>query len=246
MSLDHLTTATTWIKKTLKKDTTTWIKKTLKKRSSFEAAGSSLRLSYLAGHLSLQFEMIYVFTQPIHTNRKRHKRGLTDKQSFPSSRLVAIPKLKSPTVYDHIRRKVGYTSFPRVLAHYEMQTDSSMIWTRSDVYIFYDDNFYTTSSYKIIYIYIYIYIIQTGLFKLGMATDPEERKLWIQTHQTPEVGYIYIYIYIYCYQQTDCFVVSELFSVARHIGRLKLGLKPAQLYVRLRIRPLGQQAYHIS
>ena len=43
----------------------------------------------------------------------------------------------------------------------------------------------------------------------------------------------------------DTFIVSQLFSVARHIGRLKLGLKPAQLYTRLSIRPLGQQAYHI-
>ena len=58
--------------------------------------------------------------------------------------------------------------------------------------------------------------------------------------------YIYIYIYIYCHPQIDRFVVSRLFSVARHIGRLKLGSKPAQLYVRLSIRPLGQQAYHVG
>ena len=57
--------------------------------------------------------------------------------------------------------------------------------------------------------------------------------------------YIYIYIYIYCHPQTDCFVLSELFSVARHVERLKLGLKPIQLYVRLSLRPLGQQAYHV-
>ena len=30
--------------------------------------------------------------------------------------------------------------------------------------------------------------------------------------------YIYMYIYIYCHPQTDCFVLSELFSVARHAG----------------------------
>ena len=53
-------------------------------------------------------------------------------------------------------------------------------------------------------------------------------------------------IYIYCHPQTDCFIVSQLFRVAWHVGRLKLGLKPSQLYVRLRIRPLGQQAYHVS
>ena len=50
--------------------------------------------------------------------------------------------------------------------------------------------------------------------------------------------------YVYCHPQTDCFVVSQLFSVARHVRRLKLGSKPAQLYVSLSIRPLGQQAYH--
>ena len=53
-----------------------------------------------------------------------------------------------------------------------------------------------------------------------------------------------IYIYIYCHPQTDCFVVSQLFSVARHVGCLKLGLKPAQLYVRL--IPLCQQVNHVS
>ena len=51
---------------------------------------------------------------------------------------------------------------------------------------------------------------------------------------------------MYCHPQTDCFIVSRLFSVARHVGRLKLGSKPAQLYIRLSIRPLGQQAYHVS
>ena len=30
---------------------------------------------------------------------------------------------------------------------------------------------------------------------------------------------IYIYIYIYCHPQTDSFVLSEFFSVARHAGR---------------------------
>ena len=56
-----------------------------------------------------------------------------------------------------------------------------------------------------------------------------------------------IYIYIkYCHPLTVCFVVSQLFSVVRDIGCLKLGSKPAQLYVRLSIRPLGQQVYHVG
>ena len=53
----------------------------------------------------------------------------------------------------------------------------------------------------------------------------------------------YIYIYIYSRSQTDCFVVSQLF---RHVGRLKLGLKPVQLYVRLSIIPLSQHVNHVS
>ena len=67
--------------------------------------------------------------------------------------------------------------------------------------------------------------------------------VFIHTHTHTQ---IYIYIYIYSHPQTDCFVVSQLFSVARHVGRLKLRSKPAYLYVRHSIRPLGQQAYQVS
>ena len=49
--------------------------------------------------------------------------------------------------------------------------------------------------------------------------------------------YIYIYIYIYSHLQTDYLAVSQLISVARHARCCKLGLKPAQLYVRLSIIP---------
>ena len=58
--------------------------------------------------------------------------------------------------------------------------------------------------------------------------------------------YIYIYIYIYSHPLIDCFIVSQLFSVVRHVGCLKLGSKPAQLYIRLSIIPLSQQANLIS
>ena len=37
---------------------------------------------------------------------------------------------------------------------------------------------------------------------------------------------LYIYIYIYCHPQTDCFVVSQLFSVARLIKCFKSILEP--------------------
>ena len=53
-------------------------------------------------------------------------------------------------------------------------------------------------------------------------------------------------IYIYCHPQTDCFCVSQLFSGAIRVGRLKLGSKPAQLNVRLSIILLSQQAKHGS
>ena len=42
---------------------------------------------------------------------------------------------------------------------------------------------------------------------------------------------IYIYIYIYIYPQTNCFVVSQVFSVARLARCFKLGLKPSWLYI---------------
>ena len=54
--------------------------------------------------------------------------------------------------------------------------------------------------------------------------------------------YIYIYIYIYCHPQTDCFVLSDLFSVARPAGRSKPGSKPVQFYDWLRFQATRLQA----
>ena len=65
-----------------------------------------------------------------------------------------------------------------------------------------------------------------------------QRFIYLHTHT-------HIYIYIYSHPQTDCFVQSEHFSVASHVGRSKPGSKSFQLYVRLCLRPLGQQAYRI-
>ena len=42
---------------------------------------------------------------------------------------------------------------------------------------------------------------------------------------------MYIYIYIYCNRQTDCFVISQLFSVATTTRCFKQGSKPSWLYV---------------
>ena len=37
--------------------------------------------------------------------------------------------------------------------------------------------------------------------------------------------------HIYCHPQTDCFIVSQLFSVARHVRYLTLRSKPGWLYI---------------
>ena len=58
--------------------------------------------------------------------------------------------------------------------------------------------------------------------------------------------YIYIYIYIYCHSQTDSFFVPQLFTVARHVGGFKLGLKSGQRYGRLTILPHSQQSTYVS
>ena len=70
------------------------------------------------------------------------------------------------------------------------------------------------------------------------------KKYCLNTHTHTHT---HTHIYIYCHPQTDCFILSEFFyqnSVARHVGRLKPGSKPVQLYVRLTLRPLDQQVYH--
>ena len=77
------------------------------------------------------------------------------------------------------------------------------------------------------------------------STLPHSKKFKKKTKRKKNI-YIYIYIYIYCHPQTDCFILSELFGVARHAGRSKRGSKPAQLYVRLSLRPLGHQADHVG
>ena len=62
-----------------------------------------------------------------------------------------------------------------------------------------------------------------------------------------EIIYIHAYEYIYCHTQTNCFVVSQLFSVTRHVGRLKRNpLDLVDVNVRLSIIPLSPQANHVS
>ena len=86
-----------------------------------------------------------------------------------------------------------------------------------------------------VYIYIYIYIYNSKDWDLLYFSKDLLNDLFIQ-----------LCIYIYSLLQTDCFVLSELFSVVRHAGRSKPGSKPVQLYVRLSFRPLGHQADHVG
>ena len=117
-------------------------------------------------------------------------------------------------------------------------------------------------SYKEIYIYIYIYIyIRSETFENNLNSHLNPRvsiypsgeckntKLNVTGEDLETLVaniYIYIYIYICSHPQTDCFVVSQLFYVARHVGHFKLGSKPARLYVRLSIIPLSQLATYVS
>ena len=47
---------------------------------------------------------------------------------------------------------------------------------------------------------------------------------------------------IYSHPQTDCFVLSELFSVATHAGRSRPESKPDQLYDKLSLQTTRLQA----
>ena len=89
-----------------------------------------------------------------------------------------------------------------------------------------------------IYIYIYIYICVCVCVYLYIY-------VYVNVCECVCMN-VYIYIYIYCHPQTDCFVLSELFSVARHVERSKPRSKPIQLYVRLSFRPLGEQVHHVG
>ena len=52
---------------------------------------------------------------------------------------------------------------------------------------------------------------------------------------------LYIYIDIYCHPQTDCFIVSQHFSVARQAKFPNLGLKPGWLKCQSKILPLSHE-----
>ena len=75
------------------------------------------------------------------------------------------------------------------------------------------------SIYLYIYIYIYIYIYTIYIYIYIYISAQTYLSLYIYicvfTHIYIQTQInIYVYIYIFCHPQTNCFVVSQLFSVA--------------------------------
>ena len=75
--------------------------------------------------------------------------------------------------------------------------------------------------------------------KLTMLPTSDDREFW---HDASEL-YIYIYILSSTNRLFRCITTLHCGQTRR---RLEAGVKTAQLYVRLSIRPLHQQAYHVS
>ena len=85
--------------------------------------------------------------------RSIFKRSLTVLNSeFSFSKTSRLTKAEEPSLPYYLPiaegRIIGFIPFPRVLVLYEMQSVSSRIWTRVAVSISYDDNHYTTGTYK--------------------------------------------------------------------------------------------------
>ena len=120
----------------------------------------------------------------------------------------------SPSDYLTIARGriVGYIIFKRTFALCEMQTVLSRIWTRIVVSTFYDNNRYMMSASIYTKSVIYISLDLAPLF--------------------------FCCLYIYCYLQTDYFVVSKLFSGARHVEILRAGIETRLIFCLSDILPL--------
>ena len=80
-------------------------------------------------------------------------------------------------------------------------------------------------------------------FSYWDATAPKNKLYPVKQVFIYKNQFVDKYIYIYILSSS---VVSQLFSVAKHVGRLKLRSKPTQLYGRLSIIPLSQQANHAN
>ena len=107
------------------------------------------------------------------------------------------------------------------------------------------NNFSKIACYIYIYIYMYINNIDCCIYKyltlIGHIYLIKDRMYSIILYIYIYIYIIYIYIYIYCHPQTDCFILSELFGVARQARFLKLGLKPGWLKRQSKILPLTNE-----
>ena len=61
---------------------------------------------------------------------------------------------------------------------------------------------------------------------------------FVRSNAVVQTSVIVWYLLYICHPHTDCFIVSQLFSVVRHAGSFKLGSKSTHLYVRLSILPV--------
>ena len=90
-----------------------------------------------------------------------------------------------------------------------------------------------------VYIFIPYRLPESSILSKSFALCERRPKIPSPECSTP-MGSVYIVIHrqtVSFYQNSS--VLSELFGVARHVGRSKPGSKPSQLYVRLSLRPLG-------
>ena len=124
----------------------------------------------------------------------------------------------------------------------------SWIGTHSKFWIFTLDHFLFYREQKIMGVYVYINISSIlSKFQSYFLAAIILPKMWVFMFLFLKVLiHTHTHTHIYCHPQTDCFVVSQLFSVARHLRCLKLGSKPAQLYVRLSIMLHSQHVNHVS
>ena len=126
-----------------------------------------------------------IFTNPSaqagYDTRSIFKMSLTGLNSeFSFSYTSCLTKAEEPSLPYHLPiaggRIIGLIPFPKVLVLCEMQSVSSRIWTRVAVFIFYDDNHYTTGTSNRSFIFIFLSIF-----------------FFFNTHTHT---HIYIYIYI--------------------------------------------------
>ena len=111
------------------------------------------------------------------------------KFSFPSSRPVAIPMLKS-SIYSPIYLLLEEEYLNEYISHCEIQTVFSRIWNRVTMSISYNNNCYATSVSIYIYIYIYTHVGVVYMYNIFICISMPI--------------YIYIYSFIYIYGKRDC------------------------------------------